>query len=254
MPRLIDSLLRYIASFGRLTLLGFLTLVTSTSFATETEQQVQAWIIAADSYRMPFKSGELKSALTLYKNEEKQQSSEFFIQVNEQGDSRVTMLNQRSKGQKVLLTESAMWLYVPRTHKAIRITPMQRLMGQASYGDVSSLSWQHEYQWDKNPVVTKTDSVCFSVTAIRKSATYRKINLCLQKDSLRPVNAQFYLASGKLMKQATYITDIDNPQRISTTKFTQPNKKTQYTLMHNSDYQAKKLSKHIFTRQGFIKR
>jgi hypothetical protein len=240
----------------------FLTLFVVNSFAIENAQQVQAWIIKADSYRMPFKNGQLVSALTLYKEEKKFQTSEFFIQLNEQGDSRVTMLNQRSKGQKVLLTKRAMWLYVPRTHKAIRITPMQRLMGQASYGDVSSLSWQHDYQWDKSPITSNpstvkkanTDTVCFTVNAIRKSATYRTINLCLQKGSKRPISADFFLASGKLMKQAIYITDKKNPQMISSTKFTEPNKQSQYTLMENSNYQYKKHKKHIFTRQGFIKK
>ncbi|WP_051303513.1 outer membrane lipoprotein-sorting protein [Psychromonas aquimarina] len=222
------------------------------------QAQVKNWLIKADSYRQPFKSGELKTSLTVYKENKQAESSSFFVQLNESGDSRVTMLDTRSKGQKVLLTESAMWLYIPRTRKAIRITPMQRLMGQASYGDVSSLSWQHEYQWDNSPVIEKqsnnTISICFRVQAARKSATYRSINLCLDKDSLRPVNADFYLASGKLMKQAVYLSSSDTPDMIDQTKFMQPGKSNQHTMMKNTDYLEKQHKKSIFTRQGFIKK
>ncbi len=222
------------------------------------EAQVQEWIIKADSYRQPFTSGEFNTSLTLYKNDSKVETSKYFVQLNESGDSRVTMLDKRSKGQKVLLTESAMWLYIPRTRKAIRITPMQRLMGQASYGDVSSLSWQHEYRWDKSKVtehvVNEQKSHCFTVQAIRKSATYRSINLCLDSLSSRPLKAGFYLASGKLMKQAVYHNSADSPQIIDQTTFTQPNKKDQYTLMQNSNFSKKQHKASIFTRQGFIKK
>lgn len=233
-----------------------LFLLSFTLHASETEQQVKEMLISADNYRQPFKSGELNTSITLYQQGEKKQRSEFFIQLNEHGDSRVTMLNQRSKGQKVLLTKSAMWLYIPRTHKAIRITPMQRLMGQASYGDVSSLNWQHDYQWDKQTITRNNEdnSLCFTINSIRKSATYRTISLCLAQQSYRPLHANFYLASGKLMKHAIYIIDKQHPQLITKTKFTQPNKQHQYTVMENSQFVEKKHNKHIFTCQGFIRK
>jgi len=222
------------------------------------EAQVQQWIIKADSYRSPFTSGEFNTSLTLYKNSSKVETSKFFVQLNEQGDSRVTMLDKRSKGQKVLLTDRAMWLYIPRTRKAIRITPMQRLMGQASYGDVSSLNWQHEYQWDKSEITEQTineqKSRCFMVKAIRKSATYRTIKLCLDSHSSRPIKADFYLASGKLMKQAAFHHSADSPEIIDQTIFTQPGKTNQYTIMHNSNYSQKTHKATLFTRQGFIKK
>lgn len=221
------------------------------------EQQVLDWIVTADSYRLPFKSGEFATSLTLYKNEKRVETSDFFVQLNAAGDSRVTMLDKRSRGQKVLLTESAMWLYIPRSKKAIRITPMQRLMGQASYGDVSSLNWQHEYQWDKSAVIERQintlTSVCFTLQAKRKSATYRAVYLCLDKDSLRPIKAQFYLASGKLMKQAHYTYSPDS-RLIAQTRFMQPGKDSQYTLMENSNLSKKQHNSNLFTRQGFIRK
>lgn len=234
------------------------------SFAVQAEQQeithehVKQWIVTADSFRSPLQNGEFNTSLTLFKESKQVEQSNYFVQLNAQGDSRVTMLDKRSKGQKVLLTEDAMWLYIPRTKKAIRITPIQRLMGQASYGDVSSLNWQHEYQWNgeaiKEQQINEHTNTCFTLQATRKSATYRSIYLCLDKHSLRPIHAQFYLASGKLMKQAEYIYAKTDNKFVTQTIFTQPNKNSQYTVMENNNFTEKDFHKSIFTRQGFIKR
>lgn len=234
-----------------------LLLSNALCYALPSEVEVQKWIIKADSYRSPFKSGQFTTTLTLFKKEQAVDSKSYFVQLNDNGDSRVTMLDKRSKGQKVLLTENAMWLYIPRTRKAIRITPMQRLMGQASYGDVSSLNWQYDYAWDQKEIEyqqsDKQTLRCFTMQASSKSATYRKIDLCIEKESSRPVSAQFYLASGKLMKQALYYQSDLNSNILDQTKFTQPGKEDQYTLMQSSDYVEKSHSEKLFTRQGFTK-
>lgn len=223
-----------------------------------TKEQVKEWILTADSFRSPIQNGEFSTSLTLFKNSQEVEQSNYFVQLNEHGDSRVTMLDKRSKGQKVLLTEDAMWLYIPRTKKAIRITPMQRLMGQASYGDVSSLNWQHEYQWNEAAIeeqkIDEMTHLCLTLDAIRKSSTYRSIYICLDKQSLRPINAKFFLASGKLMKQAEYIYSTPDKKFVSQTIFTQSSNSNQYTVMENINFVEKGFHNSIFTRQGFIKR
>lgn len=247
--------MRFLTPFPALVFLLFNSLPC---YALPSLDQVKEWIIKADSYRSPFKSGQFKTILTLFKKGEAVDTNSYFVQLNNNGDSRVTMLDKRSQGQKVLLTENAMWLYIPRTRRAIRITPMQRLMGQASYGDVSSLSWQYDYLWDqkeiRNQQLNNQKLLCFTLQAIVKSATYRKINLCLEAHSYSPVNAQFYLASGKLMKQAQYLQSDSNSTILDLTIFTQPGKEDQYTLMQSSEFTEKLHSAKLFTRQGFIRK
>lgn len=38
------------------------------------------------------------------------------------------------------------WLLMPKSRRPIRITPMQKLLGEASVGDISTLTWSDDYQ------------------------------------------------------------------------------------------------------------
>ncbi len=228
---------------------------------TATESGVQQRIQQADTVRSRFNSGELHSEITLYRHDQATETNRYRVQFNPAGDSRVTMLDTRSKGQKVLLLREAMWLFVPRTRKAIRITPMQRLMGQASYGDVASLSWAKEYRWDGMPLQSEADTdhpgrmlIRIGLQADRQSATYRRISLWLDASHNHPVKADFYLASGKRMKSAEYhIELLDHRPFVRSTRFTSPGQSDEYTVLTASDPVEHDFPASLFTRQGFIR-
>ena len=234
-----------------------------TSLEKPTPDSVQARIEAADTVRSRFENGELRSEITLYRDGNPIETNQYAVQFNANGDSRVKMLDTRSKGQKVLLLRDAMWLFVPRTRKAIRITPMQRSMGQASYGDVASLRWAKEYRWDGEPLLTETQAnpdqadqilIRIGLAADRQSATYRRITLWLDARNNYPVKADFYLASGKRMKSAEYqIEPLNGQPFVRTTRFLTPGKQREYTLMKTSDPVEKQYPASLFTRQGFVR-
>jgi hypothetical protein len=46
---------------------------------------------------------------------------------------------------KVLMKGDDMWINLSGSRRALRITPMQRLMGEASNGDVAKLSFSRDY-------------------------------------------------------------------------------------------------------------
>ena len=248
------SLLLFISSF-----ISVNTLADTADDTAATAAEVRQRIQQADTVRSRFDSGELLSEITLYRNDKAVESNRYQVQFNDNGDSRVSMLDTRSKGQKVLLLKNAMWLFVPRTRKAIRITPMQRLMGQASYGDVASLSWAKEYRWDGKPLLAETDDngsdrVRIGLIADRQSATYRRIQLWLDADNNHPIKADFFLASGKRMKSAYYqIEQLDGLPFVRTTRFLTPGKDKEYTLMTANDPVEVQFPASLFTRQGFIR-
>src|SRR5919206_2785501 len=51
----------------------------------------------------------------------------------------------RDKGKLVLLSAANMWFYDPASKASIRISPQQRLIGQASDGDVLTVNLAHDY-------------------------------------------------------------------------------------------------------------
>jgi outer membrane lipoprotein-sorting protein len=110
-----------------------------------------------------------------------------------------------------------MWVYLPDTSRPVRITPLERLSGDASNGDVARTNYAVDY----TPVYVRTEKVgnenCYvlDLTAKRKGSTYQRILYWLRTEDARPVRAEFYLTSGKHIKSATfdeYITVGGIPQ------------------------------------------
>ncbi|WP_280174528.1 outer membrane lipoprotein-sorting protein [Pantoea rodasii] len=52
---------------------------------------------------------------------------------------------QRDAGKLTLKNGRNLWLYDPTSQVSIPISPQQRLLGQASNGDVITSNWAHDY-------------------------------------------------------------------------------------------------------------
>jgi hypothetical protein len=160
--------------------------------------------------------------------------------------SLVLMQSPAEKGQKVLMLGDDFWLLMPGSQRPLRITPMQKLLGDASTGDIATLSWSGDYTatlageepcWpaatatapgtpeagadaparhadDKNNEKSVTISsihslVCYrlDLAASRKGVTYQRMTLWLGKQRHEPVRADLYVQSDKLAKQARFVVD-----------------------------------------------
>ena len=107
---------------------------------------------------------------------------------------------------RILYVEDNMWVHVPNSRRPIRITPIQRLIGQASNGDVVEVSYSRNYMAENAGLDTLSGVPCLRLRleAKRKSATYRTIVLWVRQDDDRPVKAEFYLVSRKHLKTAYF--------------------------------------------------
>ena len=106
------------------------------------------------------------------------------------------------KGRYVLMLRDAMWIYMPSASRPIRISPMQRLMGQASNGDVARTSFNVDY--DARSATQEGESWILELEAKDPSMSYKRIRLWVDRASYEPRRADFYVASGKLLKRAHY--------------------------------------------------
>jgi hypothetical protein len=103
---------------------------------------------------------------------------------------------------KVLMKGDYMWVSLTGSRRALRITPMQRLMGQASNGDVAKTTFSTDYAAE---IVEKNKKIIkLSLKAKRKGATYQKVRLYIDAQNYRPLKAEFFLLSGKHFKTAFY--------------------------------------------------
>jgi outer membrane lipoprotein-sorting protein len=160
----------------------------------------------SDSFRNGWPSFVTRVKITNYdsgkSNEEK------LYEVSQKGTDRtyVEFLTPREKGRHLLMLGDDMWVYLPDTSRPVRITPLERLSGDASNGDVARTNYSTDY----TPVYLRTeklgDTECYvlELTAKRKGATYQRILYWLRAEDARPVRAEFYLTSGKHIKSASF--------------------------------------------------
>ena len=129
-------------------------------------------------------------------------------EVSQKGTDKtyVEFMSPREKGRHLLMLGDDMWVYLPDTSRPVRITPLERLSGDASNGDVARTNYAVDYTpaYLRNEKVGAENCYVLDLTAKRKGATYQRILYWLRVEDARPVRAEFYLTSGKHIKSATF--------------------------------------------------
>ena len=158
------------------------------------------------------------------------------------------VLPARDAGKLMLKNGSDMWFYDPVAKASVRLSPQQRLLGQASNGDVATVNLARDYKatldgeeeiQDGERQTRKTRKL--ALTAVSPDVTYASIEMWVDAENNRPLKARFFAESSRLLKTAYYrrfqsqlgverptetvIIDGLNPQSV--------------TLMRFSDYVAR---------------
>jgi outer membrane lipoprotein-sorting protein len=200
----IDHALR---AFLLVLLVGFVFACVAVSHAaTLAAPDAEAILKRSDGYRNGWPSYVLHVKITNF--ESNKADEEKLYEVSQKGSEKtyVEFMSPREKGQHLLMLGDDMWIYLPDTSRPVRITPLERLSGDASNGDVARTNYAADY----TPVYVRSEKTgaedCYvlNLTARRKGATYQRILYWVRVQDDRPVKAEFYLTSGKLIKSATF--------------------------------------------------
>jgi len=165
---------------------------------------------ATDRYRMSATNMQVDTQINTFNTDgspDKERRYTVFVQANHQ--SLVLMQSPAEKGQKVLMLADDFWLLMPNSQRPLRITPMQKLLGDASTGDIATMSWAEDYTARLVGDESCGDAPCthLSLTAARKGVTYARIELWIGKVRHEPLRADLYVQSDKLAKQASFVMD-----------------------------------------------
>ena len=174
---------------------------------------VPALLKAADRYRTGADNLQVETHVSVLNRDgspDKERRYTVFVQA--QHKSLVLMRSPAEAGQKVLMLGDDFWLLMPGSQRPLRITPSQKLLGDASTGDIATLSWADDYTGNvvgDEPCGAESDAVCqhLSLQAARKGVSYQRIELWLGKARHEPVRADLYVQSDKLAKQARFVLD-----------------------------------------------
>jgi Outer membrane lipoprotein-sorting protein len=178
----------------------------------------QKLLAASDAIRNPAKSFVLTATLIEYRKGKQADGNTLSIysKPDPVGGQFRTLVRfvapVRDTGKLMLKNGNDLWFYDPSNQSSIRISPEQRLLGQASNGDVATINLARDYQaefkgeedvTDGDRQSRRTNRLALTANATQ-GINYHHIELWLDIHDARPVKAKFFSESDRLLKTAYY--------------------------------------------------
>jgi outer membrane lipoprotein-sorting protein len=160
-----------------------------------------------DQIRAPGEAFVFDVKLTAYKGAEVTSVNGFTVHVKDSSKSLVKFTAPpASKGRALLMSGDNLWIYIPGSRGALRISPQQRLLGQIAYGDVARVVYNLDYQVEQveEETLEGTRALRLDLKAKSRGAAHDRIRLWVARQTLRPIKAEFLALSGKLLKVGYY--------------------------------------------------
>lgn len=172
-------------------------------------QDVETILRKADAHRLRDGSSQLESLVQTYKDGKLDKEKRYQVLIRPGGKSLILFRSPGETGQKVLMSGDDFWMLLPSSARPIRITPLQKLLGDASTGDIANMSWSGDYKGSITREVEVNGVPCLELdlAATRKTLSYQRLVLHVAKADYRPVHADLYATSSKRLKQARFSQD-----------------------------------------------
>ncbi len=228
-----------------------LMLLPTPVFAAASAEDI---LVASDAIRNPGRAFSVTVTLTEFQAGKQVDTSTLvsYSRTQAQGGQFASLLRfvlpARDAGKLMLKNGNDLWFYDPTNKASVRLSPQQRLLGQASNGDVATVNLAKDYKatlageeeiQDGERRTRKAHKL--ALTAVSPDVTYATIEMWIDVENKRPLKARFFAESSRLLKTAYYrrfqpelgadrptetvIIDGLNPQSV--------------TLMRFSDYKAR---------------
>ncbi|NWG75103.1 MAG: outer membrane lipoprotein-sorting protein [Rubrivivax sp.] len=223
----------------------------------------QRILAASDSVRNPGRPFSVNVVLTEFHEGKRVDGSSMvtYSRTLEQGGQFASLVRfvapARDNGKLMLKNGNDLWFYDPSTKSSVRLSPQQRLIGQAANGDVVTVNLARDYQASISAEEDVQDgerrnrrSYRLDLAAATDDATYARIELWVDAENSSPIKGRFFADSGRLLKTVYYrrfqpqmgadrptelvIIDGLNPQSV--------------TLMRLSDYAPRDIPNTWFQR------
>jgi outer membrane lipoprotein-sorting protein len=164
-------------------------------------------VAAADRYRRPGDSFVWKITITSQEAKKAPAVDGFEVFVKGAARSFVRFVAPpRNVGRSLLALGRDLWIYLPDAGKPVRIPFSQRLVGQVANGDIARADYAGDYDATLTGEETVDGVAChvLELKAKGKEVTYAAIKYWVTRDGRRPHRAEFYAATGTLLKTGSF--------------------------------------------------
>ena len=197
---------------------GFAALVISVGIASTAYAEPAQQIVAqTDLVRNPDQPFRAVMTLTEYvSGHERNQDTLVVFAKKDPGTRQFRNLVEyaepaRDAGKRVLLGGGSLWFYDPASKQSVRISPQQRLVGQAAIGDVLTVNLAVDYTATLVGEEAIDDAghqqrQCWhlDLKAANDQSTYGRIEYWVEKGTYYPIKGKLYSDSSRLLKIVYY--------------------------------------------------
>lgn len=177
----------------------------------------QTILAASDAVRNPTKPFAVAVTLLEYRNGKQTDANTLTVysKADESSGQYRSLIRfvepERDAGKLMLKNGNDLWFFDPSSKASIRLSPQQRLLGQASNGDVVTVNLAKDYKAELLGEEDLTDgervkrhAYKLGLAAASPDVTYHRVEMWVDTTSSRPIKAQFFAESGHLLKTAYY--------------------------------------------------
>ncbi len=181
------------------------------------DTEAQAILAASDAVRNPSRSFAVTVNLIEYRSAKQTDNNTLSVYSKADGSSgQYRSLIRfaapvRDVNKLMLKSGNDLWFFDPASQASIRLSPQQRLLGQASNGDVVTVNLAQDYRAELKGEEDLVDGErvmrrCHKLhlAAASPDVTYHRVEMWVDTSSSRPVKARFFAESGHLLKTAYY--------------------------------------------------
>jgi Outer membrane lipoprotein-sorting protein len=191
-------------------------------------QSARDIVVGADHVRNPDRPFRVNATVVEYRSGQPVDKNSFAVYskvdpaTGQFRDVMVYMSPPRDAGKMLLLNGSNLWFYDPASRQSVRISPQQKLTGEASAGDVLSENLGVDYSATMvgpeaidDAARQRRDCWHLDLAAAGDAATYKRVEYWVERGSYNPIKAKFYADSGELLKVLYYRNFVKRGDRVS---------------------------------------
>lgn len=161
----------------------------------------------ADEIRFPTEAFQVDIDVTSYAPDQSPEKRKYRVLSKGNDKTLVMILEPASeRGQIILMKGHDLWVFMPDVSQPIRLGLSQRLTGQVANGDMARANFTGDY----DPSIARTEPLSgreydvLELKALSRDVTYHRVLLWVDKINHRPLKAEFYSLSNRLLKICKY--------------------------------------------------
>jgi outer membrane lipoprotein-sorting protein len=233
------------------------------AFAAETTQTAaddvaRTILEKADLVRFPTGGFEVEVRITTRAPEQDDAVRKYRV-LSKGNDNTIVMTTEPAseRGQVMLMKGRDLWVFLPNVSQPVRLPLSQRLTGQVANGDLARANFAGDY----TPTLLRTETVdgeamhVLELNAVDKGVTYHRVLYWVRKSNNAPHKAEFFAASGRLLKTAAYggYATLGGRTRPTQLVLTDALRQGEVSVLDYAELKSRELPDRMFTKD-YLKR